>query len=42
MMDELHLLFAHAGAQLIDHFLGDDIALLHVDLIDTGETASAG
>jgi hypothetical protein len=43
---EYHLTLGHAGSQLIDHFLRDDVALLDVDLVhagklQTGKAASA-
>src|SRR5690606_25706332 len=34
---ELDLATAHAGAQLVDHFLGDDGALMDVGLVDEGQ-----
>jgi len=39
--DKLNLLFGHAGPQLVDHVLGDDVALLNVDLVDTRDTRKA-
>jgi len=35
--DEAHLRAAHAGAQLVYHVLGNDIALLDVDLVNPGK-----
>ena len=39
--DKLDLAFGHAGAQLINHFLGDDVALLNVDFVDAREVGAA-
>src|SRR5690606_20042814 len=38
--DEAHLAGGHAGAQLVHHFLGNDVALLNVDLVHAGESAT--
>ena len=39
--DEADLAPAHAGLELLHHFLGDDIALFHIDLVDAGEAHKA-
>src|SRR5690606_906895 len=38
--EEAHLEGGNAGAQLVHHFLGNDVALLNVDLVHAGESAT--
>src|SRR5690606_11291040 len=38
--DETYLPLGHAGTQLVYHFLGDDVALLDINLIYTRKTAT--
>ena len=42
--NKAHLALAHAGLQLVDHVLGDDVPLLNVNTVDTGkpEIAAGG
>lgn len=35
--NKVHLALRHAAAQLVEHFLSDDVALLNVDFINAGK-----